>query len=68
MLNGHTFDYGDEVRTLLHPAGLPLHRREVVEFDYGDEVRTLLHRFAVDDDVDVGTAAIYFRACSRHNP
>lgn len=37
-------------------------------FQYGDEVRTLLHRFATDEaEVDIETAAVYFRACVRRN-
>ncbi|WP_254279289.1 type II toxin-antitoxin system death-on-curing family toxin [Haloarcula marina] len=37
-------------------------------FEYGDEIRSLLHRFAVDEAaVDVQTAVIYFRACTRRN-
>lgn len=37
-------------------------------FDYGDEIRALLHRFATaDEDVDVETAVVYFRACARRN-
>lgn len=37
-------------------------------FEYGDEVRALLHRFATAQaDVDVETAVIYFRACTRRN-
>jgi len=37
-------------------------------FEYGDEIRALLHRFATDEAVvDIDTAVIYFRACSRRN-
>jgi death-on-curing protein len=37
-------------------------------FEYGDEIRALLHRFAMDEaTVDIETAVIYFRACTRHN-
>ena len=37
-------------------------------FEYGDEIRALLHRFATDEaEVDIETAAIYFRACARRN-
>lgn len=37
-------------------------------FQYGDEIRALLHRFATDEaEVDIETAVVYFRACSRRN-
>ncbi|WP_049894231.1 type II toxin-antitoxin system death-on-curing family toxin [Halogranum rubrum] len=37
-------------------------------FNYGDEVRALLKRFATDaEKVDIETAVVYFRACSRRN-
>ncbi|GGL41587.1 hypothetical protein GCM10009037_26460 [Halarchaeum grantii] len=37
-------------------------------FEYGDEVRALLHRFATTQaDIDIETAVIYFRACTRRN-
>ncbi|SFK66915.1 death on curing protein [Halogranum rubrum] len=37
-------------------------------FDYGDEVRALLKRFATDSErVDIETAVVYFRACTRRN-
>lgn len=37
-------------------------------FEYGDEVRALLKRFAINEaEVDVETAVVYFRACTRRN-
>ncbi|AXG07259.1 type II toxin-antitoxin system death-on-curing family toxin [Haloplanus rubicundus] len=37
-------------------------------FDYGDEIRTLLRRFATDEaEVDIETAVVYFRSCTRRN-
>lgn len=66
LIADHPFVDGNK-RTALRTVAV-FYTLNGYSFDYGDEIRALLHRFATDEaEVDIDTAAIYFKGCTRRN-